>query len=122
MGWDEMRWDGMGWDGMGWDGMGWDGMSTPDCAGCVSTLKFGRKRVFNKVETFFSKVVHSSPIPHLQNTRRGKRTFLGKKMKILWHLAMFAENDGGGLLCQTPDSLNFSEVFSSFCKEVEKSL
>lgn len=76
-------------------------------------LKFGRKSIFNQVETFFSKVVHSSPIPHLQNTRREERTFLGKKkMKILWHLAMFAENDGGVIV---PNPKYF-ELFGSVFK------
>lgn len=65
-------------------------------------FQFGRKRVFDQVETFFSKTVHSSALPCLKNTRREKMTFLDKKKKkTLSHIAMFAENDGG-VYCAKP--------------------
>lgn len=85
-------------------------------------LSLVEKKVFNKVETFSWKVVHSSPIPCLQNMKREiKMTFLGKKLKIFRHLAKFAENDGGVCYAKPQIFWTFQKHFqASLKKKIEK--
>jgi len=85
----------------------------------VSVASLGRKRLFNRVETFFiSKVVHCFfHSPSLEHERKKKKHRSGPKMKIFWRSAMFAGNDGGPVV---PNPKYF-EPFRSVFKLLSKS-